>query len=560
MFVSFDKFNNLEQPQLILCNPGCRYSNGDTTRAIGEVPNVQGLEFEYNFNALSNLKFRLYDEAFNLGESAEYNSEIFDSVQNHRYFFVPNIGYFIVTESDKVFSDGLRYKDVTAESAEKELQRRNIPYISDGTYEIYNLEGTGILNALARAYRGWSVGIIDDDILGIERTIDNVDIDQNVYDFLIDTVQKIFECVFDFDILERKINVYSQSNFITRTSIHLLWNDWIQSSTAKESGDDIYTALRVFGEDNIDISAVNPIGTGVIYNFSRYIPWMEQSLAEKISMWQSEVAASETSYYQAAREYYGKYDELNAANSEVDRLNGLLSIYQQCRQNIVDSGATTVVTSFNLLAEQSGGTAVPYEQTVQAALSAVDSLIADVQSSLSDATIEVTRITTYMQTYADIMNNIREELAIDQYFSQLEYIELSSFIYEGQYTNSLINITDTMTQDDKIVRMRKLMSVAQAELNSAIDGHTEYEVDVDSFVFNKTYENWTEQLRTGCIITVEIDKDILSELFMTGLRVNYEERKASPIFGNRLMKNDPKSLFRNTLDNIKRSANTIIYI
>lgn len=560
MFVSFDKFDNLEQPQLILCNPGCKYSNGDTTRAIGEIPNVQALEFEYNFNALSTVQFRVYDEAFGYGQAATYNSEIFDAIQNHRYLFVPDIGYFIVTESNKVFSDGLRYKDVTAESAEKELQRVNIPYIEDGTYEIYNLDGDGILNVLARTYGYWIIGEVDEDLLEVSRTIEDVDVDQNVYDFLIETVQKLFECVFVFDILNRTINVYAQSNFVNKTSIHLTWADWVLSSTCKESGDDIYTALRVFGDGDIDISAVNPIGTGVIYNFTKYIPWMEPTFGAKVEAWQEAIAASESDYYLASREYYAHYDELNSANAEVDRLNGLLALYQKCRQNIVDSQSPTVVTSFNILIEQDGGTAVPYEQTVQAALTAVDGLISNTQSDISNAEAEVARIESYMNTYYVEMKNIRDTLAIDSYFTPLEYKELSCYIYEGQYTDSLINITDTMALDEKVDRMRKLMSNAQVELRSAVNGRVEYDVDTDSFVFDKKYEEWAGQLQTGCIITVETDKDDLSELFMTGLRVNYEERKGVPTFGNRLMKTNPKSLFKNTIDNIKRSANTILYV
>lgn len=560
MIISFDKFDKFEQPQLVLCNPACLYSNGGVTNAIGTIFNPTNIDMSFNFGTKSELSFTAFpilsgDDVLN-----QQIKTIFDSIEERRYIFIEDIGFFIITDVQKAYDNGGYFKEVTAESVEKELENRGIPYISDGTYRFKTNDGTGIMDLLEDSLGYWELRDVDEDLADIYRTFDDVDVSQNVYNFLVNEVQNAFECVFIFDAMNRKIDVVRRSNYNSDTDIHLTTLDWIKTSRESAEAENIYTALRVIGgDDDVGIAAVNPIGTNVIYDFSYYTSWMSDELASKVLEWQALVDSYSETYASYARYYYTLYGYKMDEIAEINRLNIVLSLYQQCVTNINTTQSTNSVSSFNVLIAAEGGATIEIQATIQDTISEIESLEDDVEIAIAQEEAALAGTEASMAPYYNYMESVRNEVSLNSYFTQAEYEELQFYIFEGNYTDSYVVITDNMTENQKVTQMISLIQRAKGILKNVCEPTREYEMNIESFPLIKEYDMWTQQLTTGCLIHAQTGEDELSELFLSNISVSYEDRKTEITFGNRLIRRDPKSLFRNALENITKSANSIIY-
>lgn len=287
MIVRYDTLSRLEQPALTLCNPGSIYSNGTLSNVVGILTDVSDMEIVFNFNATSELNFRITKAKRENLDDTMHVLQMFKSVQNRRLIFVENIGYFMITNVKDDFDGVKHYKDVKAESIDIEIAQKMVPYIEDGTYP-FTLDATtgkqGLLETIVESLPIWTIGYVDEAVASKYRTFEDVDEGTNCLSFMVEKMQEAYECIFIFDIVNRVISVYSQDNYVVETSIHITKDDVINSLDIDENADDLYTAITVRGNDEaVTIGAINPLGGNTVYNFSYYLSWMSQSLSAKVS-------------------------------------------------------------------------------------------------------------------------------------------------------------------------------------------------------------------------------------------------------------------------------------
>ena len=130
-------------------------------------------------------------------------------------------------------------------------------------------------------------------------------------------VETSYECVFMFDSFARTVSAYTLKNLVKNTDIILSYNNLIQNIDINEKSDEIVTALSVYGGNNLGISAVNPLGTNTIYDFSYFATteWMDQDLINAIKTWEAAIAAQQTRYSNLLTQYKDKNTEIVTANS-----------------------------------------------------------------------------------------------------------------------------------------------------------------------------------------------------------------------------------------------------
>lgn len=563
MIVKFDSLNRFEPPKLTLCNPGSEYKNGMINKIVGMLSNTEAEEIVFNFNATSELNFRLNKIKRDSTEENEYVNAIYRGVQNRRLLFAEDIGYFMITSVEEGCSDGIHYKDIKAQSADVEIAQKMIPFIEDGTYKFTTDEtGTkkGILETIVETIPLWTIGYVDKAVSEKFRTFEDVDTNLNCLSFLLDNVQEAYECIILFDILNRTINVYDQNNYVKQTNIHITKNDFINSIDITESADDLYTAVNVLGDDNVTISAINPLGTNVIYDFSHYLDWMSDSLRSKVIEWQNNIEQAKESYYNSNLQYYKKMAEASSLNAEIERLSTQITLYMRCRNNIVAESSTDLVNDYNEAIISAGGQPVSISEDINETLAYIDNLIALCESEQDNNRVLLESVNNTLETIKATIEETHESLAISKVFSEAELSELSNYIYEGGYTDEYVTITDVMSYEEKFEQMKILYDRAEARLKKLSKPTQEFDVDVESFVFLKEFEKWSEQLETGCLINVELDTDDIASLFLSNITVNYDDHSLSLTFGNRFNKFDPKSLFDDVLGEISKSANSIGFI
>lgn len=563
MIVRYNSLNRFETPVFTLCQPGSTYSDGLLTKTIGALVDHEAEEIVFNFNALSELNLRVNMIPREDPEENDYVHSLYRAIQNRRLIYVEDIGYFVITNVSDGYDNNVNYKDITAKSIDAELQQKMIPYIADGTYRFSTDsvgEHKGIFETIVEVLPLWTIGHVDDSVAEKWRTFEDVNTSLNCFAFLIDNVQDAYECIIVFDITHRIINVYAQDNYVRLTDIHITKDDLINSIDIDENSDDIYTAISALGGDSVSIAAVNPLGTNVIYKFDYYLNWMSDTLKQKVSAWQAAVNSVFDEHYQLSQEYYQQLALVSNFEQDIEKINTRITMYGRCRDNIVAQSSTDIVGQYNTAIEESGGTAISIGKEIAETLAEIDKLIGDCKKSLSSTKTKLNTANKTLSAKKTSLDKIHNDLDILNYFSEDEYTELCLYIYEGSYNDEYVIITDSMSYADKFEQMKLLYDRAKSRLNKVSAPTQEFNIDVESFIFMKEFEEWCEQLETGCLINVELDVDDIAELFLASITVNYDDRSMKLTFGNRYNKFDPKTMFENALGNIAKSANTLNYV
>lgn len=555
MKVRFDSLNRFEVPKFYVCNPGCTYNKGVLSSTLGALSDTSDEELVLNFNTTSELNFRLNKIHRDDIEENKYATKLYRAIQNRRLIFVEDVGFFVIRDVTDGYEDGLHYKDVRAESCEYEISQKALPYIEDGTYQFEDL-----LEKIVSSLPLWKIDSVNLDVAAKWRTFEDVNIEANALSFLLEDMQDAYECIFEFDTINRYINVYDQNYFVEQTNIHITKDDLIESIEINENSDDLYTAISVQGDDNLNISPVNPLGGNVIYNFDYYIDWMSPSLAAKVKSWKNLVKSKEATYYELNRQYYNRLTNQSSSTADIEMLNIQLDMYRRMRDNIVAESSTTTVESYNEIIIKNGGVPVGINGELADTLREIDSLIANVISKIEAAQSSLNSTGSSMSSLEAQINSIRNQVAILNYFTDAEYIELSNYIFEGNYTDEYITVTESMTYDERFEQMKILYDRAIGRLSRISEPTQEFSIDVENFLFVKEFSEWSNQLRTGCLINVELETDDIAALFLSNITVNYDDKELNMTFGNRFNRFDPKAMFNNVLGDIKKSANSLNYV
>lgn len=565
MIVRYSSLDRLEKPKFTLCSPGSVYDNGLLTNMVGMISDTEAEEIIFNFNATSELNLRVNRITRESDEDNAYVYKIYKAVQNRRLLFIDDIGYFMITNVDEGFDGHTHYKDVNAKSVDIEIAQKMLPYIKNGTYRLTSDETAtikGILETVVETLPLWTIGHVDASVAEKYRTFEDVDTSTNCLSFLLQNIQEAYECIVIFDNINRTINVYSQDNYVRETEIHITQNDLVNSLDITENADDLYTAVTVLGNDNVTISAINPIGGNTLYDFSYYYDWMSNGLGEKVRAWQAAVEESLQPYYDLNLQYYTKMAESVNLELEIDKYNIQIKMYTKCRENIIadTSSAGAIVDSCNQVIKANGGTPITMYDEISSLLECIDELIAVCEGQQDNVTIQLNELSEIISAYQSQIKEFNDRLSIISYFTEEEYTELCHYIYEGSYTDDYVVITDIMTYDEKFEQMQTLYNRASSQLLRVANPTQEFSIDVENFIFIKEFEKWSEQLETGCLINVELSVNDIAALFLSNMTINYDDHTLKMTFGNRFNKFDTKSLFNDVLGKISKSANTLAYI
>lgn len=554
MIVHFNKFDNYEVPDLVLCLPCSTLSDGTASDVVAVVPFASNLEFVFNFNDISQMNFRV-DLVNRDSNYYEESKRVYDLVVKGMYIYVDEVGYFRIDEADETQTSFERYKDVSASSCDSELSNRSVPYIENGTYQL-----SEILFYVNNMVPQWTIGYIDDDLRALYRTFTDVDITRNVFDFLIKDVQELYDCIFIFDTKERTINVYAKSNYRINTDIHLTKEDMITAISKRVSNDTPYSSMSGYGDSNeISISAVNPLGTNVVFNLSYFTQFMPQDLAEDVQTWMTDIRNAEADYYDARVEYTVANNTVLTLSYEIEKATLLLSTYNRCKDNVSAYQTTVNVDIYNDAIEDSSAK-IPIMQDVNDTLAAIQDLIDDCEHEIEQKNTEIEAARALANNKLSVLLDINERLSFDSYFSYTDYKKLVNYIYEGVYTNENIGFTDETTDIQKLSITKQLYDLTKQRLRNLSAPIYEYDIDTDNFVFIPKFEYWIQQLATGSIVNIEVDDNTIRELYITSISINYEDRNSSFTFCTEQTGTGAKVLFDNLFDGITKSSSSIRHI
>lgn len=159
----------------------------------------------------------------------------------------------------------------------------------------------------------WTIGYVDDITVNsadgktlLPDEIVNFDVDeQSVYAHLTQDVAQAARCIFEFDTVNMKINVYRPESLGKDTNIVIDFHN-IQNSININRDNQLVTAFNVTGSD-INIDYVNPVGGSVIEDLTQLAneKYMGKELADKYLAWIKLRDSYVQPYMELSKEYHG---------------------------------------------------------------------------------------------------------------------------------------------------------------------------------------------------------------------------------------------------------------
>ena len=511
----FDSFGLYEPPSFILCNP-----NGEQLYSLGS---IRDRKYMPRYNSLGSISF--IADAYINGEKVEY----YDYLEYRRLIYLEGLGYFMITEPEKEGDGIVETKTITAESLEVELVTKKITGFK-GTYKFYDLfnPSTTLIGTILTYLPGWSVGHIDASLLMLYRTFNESD--STIYNFLMQTVETTYQCVFDFDTINKTISAYTTEGATTNTDIYLSYDNLIKNINIKEKTDELITALTVYGGGNLSINQVNPLGTNTIYNFSHFksANWMSQSLVDAITIWENKVVANQASYASLLTDLQNdnaylitKESELVELQATFDSLEGVKSVRIQQGLNFSD----------------------------------INSQLATQQGLIDTKNAEITALEATITSVTAQLTAINTDLSFTTNFTQAQLTELSPFVIGSTYNNENFIQTDIMSVVEIQAEAQSLYDQAIDVLAKISQPRYEFTVESANFIFTEVFKPFIDQLVLGAVVTLELEDGSLSYPVLLGFDLNYDDpTDFSLIFGNRLRLDDSSYILSDLFDQMAQSA------
>jgi len=556
MKASFDKFNRYEIPQISLCNPSSRASIVDGKTVISNIVGVLDVtppHLVLNFNAPHEFTFEYVRHLSNNSIKQSFYDNLYNNIETDRYIYIEDVGFFIISNITNSNEDGKDKKTVICESCEVELKNYEGLYIKEDTYELHTVNHSGLLDLVVANCPGWELGYIDDALIGKSFYFKETETD-NAYDFLYTNIQEMAECIIEPNIITRTINVYSREYYADshKTSIHLAKSNLLKHRVIEDDNEDKYTALVVKGDNDLDILFVNPIGDNVIYNFTPRLPWMSAQLQDAVNRWTAKVSSVEEEYIELSEGYYGLQQEILIKEAEFNTLKSELDMLVQDRDNIISN-----LQGYEIEEQQQA------LDTVNNNIVAKINDMATLQSELNSKKEEA------KNNYKNPIDTINAECALaltakdisgNNIFTQELLDELVTHIKATEYTDEYMTVTDSMTYPERFSQAEKLMNRSKAQLVKISSGKKTYSVNTNSFLFNKRFAYFIEQLVPGAIVYVETENDIMEQLHLTAIDIDFKEKNTDFTLGNKYDRSDLQKLYEDTLGNNSKTSVAIKYI
>ena len=495
MVVDFSAIDFKERPTLVLKNLDGTY--------IQPLAYAFDVHAKFMYNEVSEITFEL--PAYVDGVMTPH----YDDVVGMRLIDWIGIGQFILVNPSRK-NDGIsEIKSCTAYSLEYEMTFKKI-FLEEGTYNFWNpvdQENT-IIKRILEVIPSWSVGEIDSNLCGKYRTLESDN--STVYDFIKNTLQDTYQCVFDFDTYQRRINVVAVSGIVETKQVFISHENLMKDIEIKEDTENIFTCLDVNGADDVDIRSVNPMGTNKIYNLDYFMEtsYFAQDLIARWDAWKTTYASYQRPYFNLTVEKVLQESRLEVERAALTELQGELSTLETLQSTYVDASAQGIDMEEDL-------------KSVKEDIAAKESEIAD-KEALIETILD--GIDDLYQQQLDINQKCNFKTASDAdgnaLFSESELEAISHYIKEDAI------------QDDSFV-YKTVSSYASEDVSSSVASMT---MNFEDGVASRTDLASGNTLHTFTNGTVTIDMDGKS-LVANVVRANME-RHPTPEFVASVLMND----------------------
>lgn len=492
MNIEFDFNKRKRNPTLILCNP-----NGQELYAMGVAKDV---EYSKDYNAVSELSFKI----------PKYKDEsiipYYEKIQGNRLVKIDGVGVYIITDVNRSQKGTIEeYKTVDCVGLEFELSSRNLD-ILDGTYCLYDATGTNteksIIHIVLSYLPNWTISSVDSDLWDVWRTFSIQDV--NIYNFLMGEISQTYDCVFLFDTFNRQIKVVKTNNLKKQTDVYLSGRNLIKELDMDESSDSLVTALTVYGDGDLSIRTVNPLGTATIYNFDYFMTtdWMSQELINAITSWKTKGNQSDAQFTLLLSQLKTKQNELVVLESQLADLETTKKSLEQGQSLAITNGDNT-------------------------ACSLYASQIRSKDIEINNKKTEIANKKADIDTTQATLRQIPTSLSLDNpsNFNADLRKELDTYIKQASKQNTDYAVTEEMTNDEAIQVATDLFTWGKEQLAKLSQPIWTFELSTVNFLNLIEYKDISNQLDLGSEVIIEVDKtrDLYAYAMLIGYTIKLDK-------------------------------------
>lgn len=421
--LEFDIHGLPEVPQLVLKTLG--------DQMVGVIPGVHNLKFNIKFSEPSEISFDIpavIDGAPN---------PLYDDVTGYKQIYTKCYGIY-ETLNPSTDADGIsEVKHVKGYSYEKTLETKKL-FLEEGTFNFWNpaSQTDTVLGRILEVAIGWRIGYVSPSLIGRYRTFDQYD--DYLLSFMYNHAPEKYRCVFVFDTYKKTINVYDADEERPTLPIYLDFDNLIQSLGIEEKSDELVTAIRPYGADELSIRNVNPIGTNWIYDLSYFIANgdIREPLASKWGEWQRSILNQQAYYRGLTGLRASATARLMAEQAALTDLKGELETLTAQQSVIIQA-----------LAMETTSEGKAYQQAL------LDDINGKISAKKKEVTTQDSVVTSLENeldpdnpsSYGAQIQAVVKELSISNYFTQDEYEALSNFFIEQDVTEDTFVATDVDT-------------------------------------------------------------------------------------------------------------------
>lgn len=415
MDVNFSAINMDDRQVLILKRP-------DGT-PVGVLGNAVEITFEPHYNEVSTLSFRLPKKVDGVP------TPFYDETVGLMIVELKDIGQFVIKSPEDKGNKISTGKIISAQSLECEFSRKKIT-LPESTYKFFDSSSPSgtVLAMIMEQMPTWSIGSVASGIKDKYRTFSVSN--ENLYNFIKGTVQQSYNCIFEFDTLNRVVNVRDADAEPSQKQVFISRDNLAKDISVKEETDDIVTRLDVSGADGVDIRDVNPTGANKIINLDYFMSggFFSTALTNKYNAWKTLVANNKLPFYNYSMQYALRVSEEIAEQAKLTDLQGEYTSLENIQAVIIQGIASKIKTQADLDVANANLRAKKNEITAQ------ESRIAS--------------ITTEKNTLLGYMTTIRNQCAFERYFTAAEREAMDPYLIDNEIQDSSFVASETQSYSD----------------------------------------------------------------------------------------------------------------
>lgn len=471
----------------------------------------KNLNLTLRFNTFSEMSFTIRKTYKRQGDSKDF--KYYSSLKKNNLVHVVGFGWWVIDKVTEKHTGNIPKKEVHCFSYEHTLNSRNINLLND-TYKFYDIISpqNTLLGKILSVLPSWSVGHVDSDLWKKYRTFDVPN--SSVYSFLMNDVEKAYECIFDFDTENKTINAYTTQNIIKQTGISLSFKNLIKEIQIEETDDNLINAMGVYGSGDMDIRYVNPIGGNVMYNFDYFtqpdedgVVSMPEHLVNAIAKWQNKITAQEGIYGTLLATLKTKKGELLTLEGQLNTLTSELSALEGVRTARLDSGIS------------------PSDVTRQIDVKNIE--IVNKNNEITSKQVEIDSVNSQLIT-------INSELKFESNFTQEQLLLLDNYISEGSFSNSNFIKTSKMTPIDIQEMSQQLYQQGKEELRRRSQPIYTFSMNTANFLFIEKFSKFISQIQLGCTVDAEVRDGYWVRPLLLEFTIDYDNpTNFNMTFGNK---------------------------